>query len=184
MNDDDIRRRLMTTLSAAVRIGRSPGLTDSQVAAELHDLVDLYLAAVPPTRTLFADFGNGPQGLTIKLDNPLLRKQQAEMWATTVDTWQADKTPRPEEPDVPQDSAVAPQCGFQTPAYNGDGAVDHDHWCQKTPGHADGPSGSDHQCESCGVLFDASGGTASPLGMVGLPLGGNGPVDEPQEIEL
>jgi len=156
MNDDDIRRRLMTTLSAAVRIGRSPGLTDSQVAAELHGLVDLYLAAVQPVRM------------------------------PGVPAWQLglEEPSRPEEPDVSQGVPMLAQCGFQTPAYNGDGAVDHDHWCQKTPGHADGPSGSDHQCESCGVLFDANGGTASPLGMAGLPLGGNGSVDEPQEIEL
>jgi hypothetical protein len=50
MKDESIRRRLMTTLSAAVRIGRSGGLTDSQVGTELQDLADLYLAAVEPIR--------------------------------------------------------------------------------------------------------------------------------------
>lgn len=71
------------------------------------------------------------------------------------------------------------QCGFLIVADDG-----HNHVCDKAPGHADGPGGSDHRCAVCGCLYDAAGGMASPLGMAGLPLGGNGPVEEQGAIEL
>lgn len=77
------------------------------------------------------------------------------------------------------DQTVPQQCGFSQVQQDG-----HTHRCDKAQGHDDGPGGSDHQCESCGCLYDAAGGTASPLGMAGLPLGGNGPVEEQGAIEL
>lgn len=80
------------------------------------------------------------------------------------------------------DQTVQAQCGFLLDS-SGDG-ISHTHRCDKAQGHDDGPGGSDHQCESCGCLYDAAGGTASPLGMAGLPLGGNGPAEEQGVIEL
>lgn len=154
MKDELVRRRLMTTLSAAVRIGRSGGLTDSQVGAELQDLAELYLAAVEPVRMpgvpawqLGQDDAQ-PASLVVLSEQPL---PEAQDW---------------------------PRCNFTTAADT------HMHRCDKAQGHADGPGGSDHSCEMCGALYDANGGEASPLAMgVGLPLAGNGPAEEPGEME-
>lgn len=149
MNDEQVRRRLMTTLSAAVRLGRAGALPDNVVAAELSDLADLYLAAVVPVRF------------------PPIK--QEDLW------------PGPPESATPQDEAAPAVCGFELEDIVG---ITHVHRCQKAPGHADGPGGSDHQCGSCGVLYDATGGAAAPLGVAGLPLGGNGPTPDAEEIEL
>lgn len=162
MNDEQVRRRLMTTLSAAVRLGRAGALPDNVVAAELADLADLYLAAAAQVareaqRVAYADFGRGPEGVVLP-----------------ESAWPIQ--------DLRTPVAVPTECGFELDE-SGDG-ITHTHRCQKTSGHADGPGGSDHLCESCGVLYDAQGGTAAPIAMAGLPLGGNGPVTEPEEIEL
>lgn len=160
MEDNEIRRRLMTTLSAAVRIGRSTGLSDSQVGAELADLADLYLAAVQPVRM------PGVSRELLGIEEP--------PWSTEA---------------VGSKSTPSGVCGFSLDVtthslFHDAEVIAHVHRCQKALGHADGLGGSDHQCESCGALYDAAGGTASPLGLTGLPLGGNGRPDGAQEIEL
>lgn len=180
MKDESIRRRLMTTLSAAVRIGRSGGLTDSQVGAELQDLADLYLAAVEPIRmpTVAA--------WQLGLDDAQSASPADAFVAELKEQGIREVQPFPVGSSPPQDWALRAdagpvelvRCGFELPADS------HIHHCQKAPGHADGPGGSDHSCEMCGALYDANGGEASPLAMgVGLPLAGNGPAEEFGEME-
>jgi len=181
------KQRLMTVLSAAVRIGRAGALPDSVVAAELNDLAELYLAAayVP-----YGVIGHGPTALTIHnpdfkdmsvpTDEPpftlsdeirqsildqaatLVKEQAGAGDASCSDASPADKfiaslqaqgfrqvTPEPVADVVmPQ---LNPRCDVRVPAYGA--GFEHDHICDKAPGHADGLGGSDHQCDVCGALF-------------------------------
>lgn len=164
MNKDELARaHLSTVLRMAVRLGRL-SVPDHAMDAELRDLAQLYLDAT----------GNPMAWDAIKL---VLGAAGVPMETPAEqETYTADR--------------IEGLCGFELPTIKHDGdyagglPVGHVHRCDKAQGHDDGPGGSDHQCESCGCLYDADGGTASPLGMAGLPLGGNGPVEEQGEIEL
>jgi len=172
--EEQRKQRLMTVLSAAVRIGRAGALPDSVVAAELGDLAELYLAAA---HVPYGVIGTGATALTIH--NPDFKDMQVpddrHSPFTVSEIWQAAKAagfsttpsvpadmlgphvPRLEDviaADIreaqrdPKDES-APTCAVELADLIGG----HAHVCEKAPGHADGPGGSDHQCETCGVLF-------------------------------
>src|SRR3954468_4404779 len=163
MKDESIRRRLMTTLSAAVRIGRSGGLTDSQVGTELQALADLYLAAVEPIR-----LPTVPAWLLGRDDTQPASPAAAfvaglkEHGIREVQPFPAGwswRGPVDQVAPIPDVAGEPVRCNFTTAADS------HMHLCDKAHGHADGPGGSDHSCEMCGALYDANGGEASPLTM-------------------
>lgn len=168
MNKDELARaHLATVLRMAVRLGRLQ-VPDHAMDAELRDLAQIYLDAT----------GNPMAWDAVKLQGPVVPAELFEHRPYTEDVIAADL--RVQE----SVGARRPQvCGFQLDVTDGHGVVVHSHVCQKAPGHDEGPGGSDHLCESCGVLYDAAGGVASPLLGAGLPLGGNGPAEEVGEIE-
>ena len=186
MNYEEQRKqRLMTVLSAAVRIGRAGALPDSVVAAELNDLAELYLAAA------HVPYGVIGKGLAaIPIHNPDFKGMEVQM-PSEADRYIADLmtqgfrqvVPEPVPSNEPRVADAQTRlsdacCEFEAP-----GDDMHDHICQKAKGHADGPGASDHLCESCGVLYDAVGGTAAPL-LMGAVSVDNGPAEEPGELEL
>jgi hypothetical protein len=161
MNKDELARaHLATVLRMAVRLGRL-SVPNHAMDAELRDLAQIYLDAT----------GNPMAWEPIRLQGPPVPAEFFE--------WEAPPNAMPD--------TQANACGFELATYVDDiddgRSVGHVHRCQKAPGHDEGPGGSDHLCESCGVLYDAAGGTASPLLGAGLPLGGNGPVEELGEFE-
>jgi len=146
--EEQRKQRLMTVLSAAVRIGRVGALPDSVVAAELGDLAELYLAAA---HVPYGVIGTGATALTIH--NPDFKNMQVR---------QVDAPPFVLSDEIRQSildqaaqlvkeqtGAAAETCGVELV----DPVGGHAHICNKTPGHADGPGGSDHQCDVCGALF-------------------------------
>lgn len=58
---------------------------------------------------------------------------------------------------VPPNAMPDPRCDVRVPAYGA--GMEHDHICNKAPGHADGAGGSDHLCDACGQLFTTDAST-------------------------
>jgi hypothetical protein len=149
--EEQRKQRLMTVLSAAVRIGRAGALPDSVVAAELSDLAELYLAAA---HVPYGVIGGGPAALPIH--NPDFKGLEVK-YSHGVDVPDALRLSILNEAtkvvkERTADAVVpSPTCGVTLADYGA--GEEHTHVCDKVAGHADGPGGSDHQCDACGALF-------------------------------
>jgi hypothetical protein len=175
MNKDErIRNQLGTVMSAAVRLGMtSSGMSREALAAEVRDLVELALhvtAHVPGE--LSADGKNylawqKAEGERQELfwRNALTPTVPADPLAhhrpSVADIVAADGgvpgLAWPDGADGAGARRLDPLCGVRVPAYGA--GMEHDHICEKAPGHADGPGGSDHLCDVCGQLFTVDAST-------------------------
>jgi hypothetical protein len=181
------KQRLMTVLSAAVRIGRAGVRPDSVVAAELNDLAELYLAAA---HVPYGVVGSGPAALPIH--NPDFKGMEVQ-YSHGVDVPDALRSSILDEatkvlkeqlkPSVPADmlehrpyveDVIGTDIREREAALLKEQAAPsdlcmvyatadevHDHVCDKVAGHADGPHGSDHQCAACGQLYTSPGDGAA-----------------------
>lgn len=156
--DERIRNQLGTVMSAAVRLGMtSSGMSREALAAEVRDLVEL---AIQVTAHVPGELS--AEGEKYAAWGEKERRRQAEFWrnvdahetATSVPTSVADIVAMDGGvPELTWPSNATPDslCGVRVPAYGA--GMEHDHICNKAPGHADGAGGSDHLCDACGQLF-------------------------------
>lgn len=167
--DDRIRNQLGTVVSAAVRLGMTQnGMAREALAAEVRDLVELAIQVTNPA--LMELSAGGERYLAFQQAE---EKRKAAFWRNVDASVPADtlasQASRVEDAitaslaDLEErgirvtgdDAAEGAGARRPDPLCDAvaDGEPGHIHVCGKVPGHADGPGGSDHLCETCGGFF-------------------------------
>lgn len=138
MTKDEKRAHLATLLRSAYMLGCAQA-TYFDPEDHLEDLVNLAMVAV----------NAGPlYGFGVNID------PMSGLWRSTgpMPAKPSPFTPLVKSTDDQQ--LETQKCGFSAAD---DGDPFHVHDCDKAPGHADGPHGSDHQCTWCGQLYASPG---------------------------
>lgn len=175
MTRDEKRKHMETLLLAAARLGGdSNGYVPTGPNTQFEGILNLAMlvvaAAEPFKLADLFDFDSyaikaqqrhsGPNVSLAKLFGtteapPTVRKEDMEHRPRPEDVI-ADDVRRQEQEHIASVVRESGSCGYAQAA---DGA--HIHQCEKTPGHADGPGGSDHQCQECGQLYQTAGADGS-----------------------